>query len=215
MKNGTSASIQSCSRGVACDAARACSIASQPCFQQLGWKRRRERVGTLTDRQAPVRHRARRLLIGHRLKGLLGLRIEEGMQHRDGAIEGLLRSRAAGDLEMDGAEPSAVGKARVLILRLDRCAQQCRASARHQRRLSQPSLQTSLQSVTGRSRDIRRASALSVVSYSLIVAPAPVLTSMMSRSATGRSAPVRGCSRADRWRRSFRWKAMRRQWPGR
>lgn len=48
-----------------------------PPLQELQRKRRRKRIGTLADRNAPVRHRARGFSLGNGLECLLGFRVEK------------------------------------------------------------------------------------------------------------------------------------------
>ena len=74
-------------------------------LEDIAGKRADEWIGTLADRDAPIGHGARRLLLGNGAERLHGLRKEEGMLHRHGAIELLLRCRAARDRQTDLAEP--------------------------------------------------------------------------------------------------------------
>ena len=66
-----------------------------------------------------------------------GLRKEEGVEHRDRAIELSLRIGAARDREMDATEMFADRVTGMFRLRLGRCAQQRHASADNQRSLSE------------------------------------------------------------------------------
>src|SRR5262249_14907467 len=86
-------------------------------LQKRGSKWRRQWIRSLTDGNAPVRHRARWLLLRYGLERLLGLRVEKGMQHCHSAIELLLRSGAAGDGEVDLAEVACIVVADVFVLR--------------------------------------------------------------------------------------------------
>ncbi len=89
-----------------------------PLTQQILGERSRERVRTLADRDAPVRHGAGRLALGNRAEGSLGLGIEERVQQRHTAVELLPRVEAAGDLEMNAAESLPGPMTAVLGLRI-------------------------------------------------------------------------------------------------
>ena len=76
-------------------------------LEQLRRERRRQGIGPLADGDSPIRHRTRRLTVGDGAKRLFGFRIEERVQHGDGAIELGLRRRAARGLEVNAAEGAA------------------------------------------------------------------------------------------------------------
>ena len=64
-------------------------------LEDIAGERADQRIGPLADRDAPIGHGAGRFLLGNGGERLHGLGKEEGMLHCDGAIELLLRRRAA------------------------------------------------------------------------------------------------------------------------
>ena len=64
-------------------------------LEDIAGERADQRIGALADRDAPIGHGAGRFLLGDGGERLHGLGKEEGMLHRHGAIELLLRRRAA------------------------------------------------------------------------------------------------------------------------
>ena len=64
-------------------------------LEDITGERADQRIGPLADRDAPIGHGARRFLLCNGSERLHGLGKEEGMLHSDGAIELLLRRRAA------------------------------------------------------------------------------------------------------------------------
>ena len=105
---------------------RACPLDVLPAgSERLRRKRRHQRIRSLTDCDAPVRHRAVWLARSDRLEGADRFRMKEGMQHRHCAIEVLLTRRAAGDREMHAAETSVRRMTGMLALGLRCHACQC------------------------------------------------------------------------------------------
>jgi len=64
-------------------------------LEDIAGERADQRIRALADRDAPIGHGARRFLLCNGAERLHGLGKEEGMLHCDGAIELLLRRRAA------------------------------------------------------------------------------------------------------------------------
>ena len=91
----------------------------QAFLQCLRGERRNERVRALADGDTPVRDRAARVRLGDRGERLDRLREEEGVLHRQRALELFLRFRRAGRLEDDAAELLAA-RLGLVVMRRDR-----------------------------------------------------------------------------------------------
>jgi hypothetical protein len=74
-------------------------------LEDIDGERADQWIRALADRDAPISHGARRFLLGNGGERLHGLWKEEGMLHGEGAIELLLRRRAARDRQIDLAKP--------------------------------------------------------------------------------------------------------------
>src|SRR6185437_11098697 len=85
--------------GFGTDAARLLNR-SRAGFQRRLTRRVPQRV-PYAHRHAPLRHGTSGIRFAHGSESLDGFGVPERMQHRDGAIELLLRGRAAGDGEMN------------------------------------------------------------------------------------------------------------------
>src|SRR5918994_4442452 len=98
-------------------------------FQGRGIERADKRIGTLTDRDAPIRDRAIGVRLRNGVERFDGFRKEEGVQHGESALKLLLRLGRARGLKLNAPESIRVGDWIMLLCKGRASESGCRAEA--------------------------------------------------------------------------------------